>query len=225
MTKTIKGHCPNCGPGRNAEIVANHEASAEADDESVWWKGTFQILQCEGCDEVYYRTVGVCSEDAEPDGRPIRRITYSPPPSKRKTPDWVIELLSVDSVLYDLVTETYVAVNNDAPVLAAVGLRTVFDRASEKMRVDPALGFGEKLDALELKGKIGRSEKETLETLTDAGGAAAHRGWKPTIDQINTLMDVGEQFLYRTIIVESQAKALRRKIPRRPKRKKKKSTP
>src|SRR5262249_11815942 len=113
---------------------------------------------------------------------PIPRITYWPVPSKRKPPDWVIELLSEDSVLYDLVTETYAALNNDAPVLAAVGLRTVFDRASEKMGVDPALSFAEKLDALERMGKMGRSERGTLEPLTDAGGAAAHRGWKPTVD-------------------------------------------
>jgi hypothetical protein len=44
-------------------------------------------------------------------------------------------------------------------------------------------------------GKIGRSERETLEILTDAGGAAAHRGWKPTVKQLDTLMTVGEQFL------------------------------
>jgi uncharacterized protein DUF4145 len=90
---------------------------------------------------------------------------------------------------------TYEALNNDALVLAAIGLRTVFDRASEKMGVDPALQFDKKLDALEGMEKIGRSERETLEILTDAGGAAAHRGWKPTVKQLDTLMTVGEQFL------------------------------
>jgi hypothetical protein len=29
MTKTIKGHCPNCGADRNAEIVANHEEAGD----------------------------------------------------------------------------------------------------------------------------------------------------------------------------------------------------
>jgi hypothetical protein len=219
MTKTVKGHCPNCGTDRNAQIVAEHGITD--DDESVWWSAKFQIVQCRGCDEVYYRKVEMCSEDAEADGRPIPRITYWPAPSKRKPPDWAIELLSQDSTLYDLVAETYVALNNDAPVLAAVGLRTVFDRASEKMGVDPVLQFAEKLDALEHMGKIGRSEKKTLETLTDAGGAAAHRGWKPAIEQLGTLMTIGEQFLYRTFILESEAQALKSKIPPRQKRKKK----
>jgi hypothetical protein len=171
---------------------------------------------------IYYRKEERCSEDAGPDNVPIPRITFWPVPSKRKLPDWAIELLSEDSVLYDLVIETYGALNNDAPVLAAVGLRTVFDRASEKMGVDPALPFDEKLDELEQMGKIGPSEKKTLETLTDAGGAAAHRGWKPTIAQLGTLMSIGKQFLHRTFILESEAQALKSKIPPRQKRKKKK---
>jgi hypothetical protein len=61
---------------------------------------------------------------------------------------------------------------------------------------------------------------ETLGILTDAGGAAAHRGWKPAIKELDTLMTVGEQFLYRTIILETQARALGAKIPPRQKRKK-----
>jgi hypothetical protein len=226
MAKTIKGHCPNCGADRNAEIVANHETARDSDDDSgIWWRGTFQILRCMGCDEVYFRTEGWCSEDTDETGRPAQRITYSPAPSKRKTPEWEFELLSKDSVLYGLVTETYTALNNDAPVLAAIGLRTVFDRASEMMGVDPALSFEKKLDALERMGKIGRSEKETLKTLTDAGGAAAHRGWKPTIAQLDTLMSIGEQFLHRAFVLESHAQALRSKIPPRQKRKKKKQAP
>jgi uncharacterized protein DUF4145 len=94
----------------------------------------------------------------------------------------------------------------------------VFNRASEKLGVDPALGFDEKLDALVHKGKIGQSEKETLEVLTHAGGTAAHRGWKPTATQLDTLMTIGEHFL-RTIFLEGEAKALKSEIPPRHKRK------
>src|SRR5262245_61863994 len=36
VRKTVKGHCPNCGPNRNAEIVANHESVSP--DEDDWWR-------------------------------------------------------------------------------------------------------------------------------------------------------------------------------------------
>jgi Domain of unknown function (DUF4145) len=215
VTKMIKGHCPNCGSNRNAEIVASHESASSDDEDGIRYWAKDQILQCGGCDEIYYRKEVVSTED-HPESGPA--ITYWPAPSKRKRPSWTNELME-DWDLYKLVLETYTALDNDAPVLAAIGLRTVFDRVSEKLRVEPALGFGEKLDALLKSGKIGQSERDTLEVLTDAGGAAAHRGWKPTIKQLDTLITIGEQFLYRTIILEDKAKAIRPKIPPRQKRK------
>jgi hypothetical protein len=128
VTKTVGGHCPNCGTNRNAEIVANHEGSFSSDDE-VWWAATHQILRCMGCDEIYYRKVVRCSEDSPEEGP---TITYWPAPSKRKRPSWTNELIE-DWDLYKLVLETYAALDNDAPVLAAIGLRTVFDRTVRKV--------------------------------------------------------------------------------------------
>jgi hypothetical protein len=43
--------------------------------------------------------------------------------------------------LGDLLIEMYAALDADLRVLAAVGARTVFDRASEKFGVDPAESF------------------------------------------------------------------------------------
>ena len=54
-------------------------------------------------------------------------------------------------------------------------MRTAFDRASELLGVNPAKTFAEKLTDLVSRGHIGSSEKDTLDTLTDAGSAAAHR--------------------------------------------------
>jgi Domain of unknown function (DUF4145) len=63
-------------------------------------------------------------------------------------------------------------------VLAAIGLRTAFDRASELLGIDPNKTFAGKLSQLVVDGHIGSTEKASLDVLTDAGGAAAHRGWK-----------------------------------------------
>jgi hypothetical protein len=90
-------------------------------------------------------------------------------------------------------------------------LRTAFDRASELLGVDPAKKFAEKLTDLVSCGNIGSSEKDTLDTLTDAAGAAAHRGWKPNPKELNTMMDIIEAFLYRTFILADAAKSLQRK--------------
>ena len=172
------------------------------------------MLQCGGCETVYFQTRSTNSEDWDDEG-PVETVTYYPAPSKRQEPPWMMAIAFEDDKLHSLLTETYSALNNDARVLAAVGLRTIFDRASEKFGVNPEKPFKGKLDELVTKGKIGRSERESLDILTDAGSAAAHRGWRPTVEELNTLMDIGEQFLYRTIILDAEAERLKKSIPKR----------
>lgn len=60
-----------------------------------------------------------------------------------------------------------------------------------------------------------------LRLLTDAGGAAAHRGWKPSTAQLNAVMSIVEAFIYRTFVLDAEVKKLKKQIPARQKPKKK----
>src|SRR5882672_2137367 len=59
--------------------------------------------------------------------------------------------------------------------------------------------------------------KQTLDALTDTGSAAAHRGWKPSLEELNTMMSIVEHFLYRTFILGEAAKKLKASVPEKPK--------
>jgi hypothetical protein len=225
--KTIKAHCPTCGPDRNAAILADHQTCDSDDNAGVWLNTQYSILRCLGCDAIFFRQEATFSEDyseyenpstGEPERTYSSKITYWPAPSKRIPPTWLVEMWAIDKQLDDIMTETYTALNNDARILAAIGLRTMFDHVSEILGVDPALSFAAKLQELEKLGKIGREEKETLAILTDAGGAAAHRGWKPSLGQLNTLATIAENFIYRVIMLHADARELKKLIPQKPKR-------
>ena len=99
-----------------------------------------------------------------------------------------------------------------------MGIRTIFDRASEVLAVDPVVSFAEKVKWLQDEGKIGRDEKSHLDVLTEAGGASAHRAWEPSLEDLRILMDIMEAFLYRTFIIAAEVKKLKDGIPRRQKR-------
>jgi hypothetical protein len=145
-------------------------------------------------------------------------IAYWPAPSKRIVPEWVYDLILIDHDLSDIISDIYIALNNNLRMLAKIGIRTGFDQASRLLGVDPNQTFAKKLCALLELGKIGSDEKETLNILTDGGNAAAHRGWKPEPEQLSTMMNVIEAFLYRAFILEAQAKTLKGDIPKRQKR-------
>jgi hypothetical protein len=195
-------------------------------NEDIWGSIDYRILKCAGCNTVYFQSEEVCSEgeleDRLIDGeyrtvlKPV--ITHFPIPVTRKKPEWSDRLWRIDSQLRSLFDDLYIAIDNSLNVLAAIGIRTTFDRASELLGVDPAKPFVKKLEELTQKGIIGGKEHEILDTLTDAGNAAAHRGWRPDTQELDTLMAVLETFIHRAFILGDATKDLRSRVPARPKR-------
>lgn len=209
MTKIVVGNCPSCGPGIRADIVEEYRASWANDDAAISGSDNHRILQCRGCELVYFQTESYCSEDDGP------KCVYWPPPEKRKKPHWLLKLIQADEQLTSLLDEAYTALNSNILVLAAIGLRTVFDRSSEVLGIDPDIGFAKKLDALLKQGKIGTEEREILDVLTDAGNAAAHRGWRPSEQEIETMFEIVEGFIHRSFHVKPAATQLRATVPTR----------
>ena len=155
---------------------------------------TYRILRCRGCETLYVQRAHWFSESQGPP-----HVTYWPPPP---APDWVHQL--DDRTLRNLLREVYGAVNAGHRVLAAIGARTALDRAMVLNGAEETFGFIEKLKTLREKGIISETEKQMLGKLTDAGGAAAHRGWSPTPDELATLIDGIESFLHRTLVERFQ---------------------
>jgi hypothetical protein len=156
------------------------------------------------------------------------RVTYWPSISTtratRRRPDWLwcdpLEELGLSfgvaseyPELVSLLGEVYKALDNKLLILATIGMRTVFDCASQKLGADPNQSFAEKLKELTAGNKVGG--EEILSVLADAGSAAAHRGWKPTEGDIYHLMDALENFLERAFVLKHNVRRVKKNIPAR----------
>ncbi|MDF8362485.1 DUF4145 domain-containing protein [Achromobacter anxifer] len=221
VERITKGHCPACGAGKNADIVAAYKDTWQHDEHPIWGWIDYRILKCRGCDRIYFQRAEACSENinhyCDAAGHPQQEYevdySYWPSPLKRPRPSWLDELVSLDSDLHSILNEVYSGLDSDLAVLSATGMRTAFDRATELLGVDPAKTFQQKLEDLFAAGKVGAAEKETLAVLADAGGAAAHRGWKPQPKQLATMMDIVEAFCHRNFILDGQVVKLKPQIP------------
>ena len=191
-SNTCEGHCPRCNQNLNADIVAS-EWRKEQWDEDGYGKmeeiNTYRILRCRGCETLYVQRTYWFSESQDPP-----HVTYWPPPP---APDWAHQL--DDATLRNLLREVYGALNAGHRVLAAIGARTALDCAMVLNGAEEAFGLGEKIGQLRKAGIISEHERQMLSKLTDAGGAAAHRGWKPQPEDLTTLIDGMESFLRRTL--------------------------
>lgn len=186
------------------------------------------LLECRGCETVFYLSDAWDSESMDyyygPNGETMveaerDKRTYPSPASQTK-PIWFDAIGKTDAQLQSILNEMYVAYDHGANILTAVGLRTALDRATEVIGIDPAMTFEEKLTELKNGGWIGATEHDILDVITNAGNAAAHRGWSPSKEDVGKLLTAMEAFLHRAFIVGQDALAIKANIPPKPKRKK-----
>jgi Domain of unknown function (DUF4145) len=222
--KIIKGHCPDCRGTRNAFVRGKHVVhwSDPDPDTPVSSSDTRMILECCGCSRVYFRrdfwfsewnSIGQNKYTGELEMENNVETTYYPAETRRDPPNWVIDVKAADNTLGLLLDELYSSLNNGLHVLAAIGMRTAFDRASELLGVSPSLRFNKKLDELVTIGKIGKDERTTLDVLIDPGSAAAHRGWSPKAKELETMMQIVEAFLHRAFVLGDGIKHLKAAVP------------
>jgi hypothetical protein len=157
--------------------------------------------------------ISYVNEDGEHIDEYLETVEFWPPPSKRKRPNWMYELNLVNRDLGRLFEDVFKALDNNLDVLAAIGMRTVFDCSSELLKVEPNQTFAKKLKALRDKNIIVEKERAVLEVLVDAGSAAAHRGWRPGADELAAMMVILESFLQRAFFLDKTGEGLAKKVP------------
>lgn len=216
----IRAYCATCGGARNCEIKG-HFPERGCDEIGIFsWSVDWLILVCCGCDYVFAQTISRNSEDLhyyyDLDGseacEQIETISTWPAQSKREIPPWFTRS-SIDTDIPDTealeasLTELYGALDQDLVVLATIGVRTSFDIASEILGIKGNFSFRRKLDSLEANGHIAPVDREHLEVLVNAGSASAHRGWRPTVRELDALMTTLEAFIYNTMVAPAKRRA------------------
>lgn len=217
----VLADCNNCGPGRRADVLSRTEHERPLGEDS-WIKEVFTVLECRGCGIPFVKREITCSEWEDVQHDPFTgeeslyipvEIAYWPARSARQKPTWVATL--EDEALRQAVEEVYEALDHDLLMLAAIGVRTAFDRASVILLERDAGSFRRKLEETEKAGHLTAQQRQALEIVTDAGNAAAHRAFRPTAESVNTCVIVIERFLEQAFVLAAAATKVKRETPQR----------
>ena len=220
-------HCPRCDREQKCDVLGAKDVNWEdgSGPYSVQGKIDHRLLECRGCEQIFYWQESSDSEDdesvwddelqTEVAVSRMRHETWPKPEKADQRPDWFARLHQQDRVLQRIMGEMYEASETGSLMLASVGLRTALDRAMEKLGINPGAPLGDKVKALKDQGFIGETEKDILDVVADAGNAAAHRGWYPDDEEFRLLLTALEGFVHRTIVQGRKALAVKGQIPPR----------
>ena len=218
---TVMANCNKFGGDRNAYVRATH--AVPGNDGEVSWETVMEILECGGCSGISVRRRYWFSEwenvyEDPLTGRLVRdqpeEITCWPAKQTRARPDWQDRL--ADRNLRQVMEEVYVAVDHGLVVLAAIGARTLLDRAMLLEVGDSKNGFRGKLDAMVAGGHMGPEERDKFLVIADAGSAAAHRAHVPSARTLDSVLTAVEALLYRLYVLPGEVKAVEASTPKRP---------
>lgn len=216
--KTVSAFCNECSKKTCHNVLSSVDVGGY--DGEVNWSNTYQVLECGGCKHVTFRKRFWFSEwqSGDPDEGPIFEDSYFPPPLFREKPKWFAEL---DQKLSTVLEEVYIALQNNIRYLAAVGARTALDIILVDKVTDKG-SFDVKLKALVSEGFVSEAEKGMLKAVTEAGNAAAHRGYLPEEKDLILVMDIIESVIEKLYIsgkrqedLSIRAAELDKRVPKR----------
>lgn len=213
---SIKAHCNVCGGEKNHEVL--HKEKTYWDDYECGMLGndTYETLKCMGCESIKLRHVSLFVYQGD---EPEETINYFPPKIFRPQPNWINHISIFDHFVKSLVKEIYIALQNNLPNLATMGVRSLI----EKVMIDKAGDHGtfkQNIAQFEKLGYVSEIQREYLEAILDAGHATIHRSYSPTTEDVVTLVDITEHLIKTIYFHKNKVENLKMRVPsRKPKKK------
>jgi hypothetical protein len=162
-----------------------------------------QIIQCQGCESVSFRTLSTNSEDSDYSDTGIYYY-----PTIKYYPARVIGFKSIDSNLLPskigkIYQETLFSIENEQNVLAGIGIRAIIETICKDLDAKGGK-LSNKIDHLKKLGLITSDSTETLHKLRVLGNDAAHEVKAHNSTQLELAMQIIEHLLNGTYILKSK---------------------
>ncbi len=209
MNKKTKAHCNECLGSRNHEILFTEKSSWFLEDYGFSGNDTYEMLKCGGCDNIILRHTSLFSENPEPS------VYFYPPAMSRKEPKWLNDMSGKNAHLAkQLLKEIYVGLQNNAKLIATMGIRSLLEYAMINSVGDQGT-FGRNLSEFANKGFISNKQRDILSAVLEAGHATTHRAFNPSEKDLDTCIDITEHVMQTVYVHPEKAAELKKRIPKR----------
>ena len=195
--------CRECSAETLHSIVTSFKEKGSegfGDGNEITWNCSNQIIQCNGCETVTFRTVSTFSEDWEYDHGNIYH-----PEAIKYYPGRTEVMISIESHLLPpsvqkIYQETILSIENEQYILAGIGIRAIIETICKNLKAK-GNNLYEKIDALESRSIVTKEGSETLHKLRVLGNDAAHEVKAHNSRQLELSMQIIRHMLEGTYII------------------------
>lgn len=207
----LKLSCTECtGKTSHTVVVSVDKSGEESDgDWSLMWDANYQIIQCNGCKTLSFRTVSSNSEDyyqvSETEWEHDEYENLYPSRAKgRKTLE--DEIFYIPTKIQRIYKETIQALNANSPILAGVGLRALIETVCKENNAE-GKNLLLKIDNLVTQNILTPAGSTILHRIRTLGNDAAHEVKPHSEKQLGLAMDVVEHLLTDVYILPKKVEA------------------
>lgn len=207
---TERVYCRTCqNPTRHR--VLKIKKSGEFDDTGIGIWHTYSMLQCMGCETVCLLEKYECTEDLDYNINAIvpRYSIYPKPYTDREA---IGETYYLPKSIANIYKESITAFNASIPILTSIGLRAIIEGVCVNNNITKG-NLESKIDQLVTKNLITKRESKLLHINRYMGNASTHELAEPTIDELETGIDIVEGLLKNAYILPMKAKRMKTGIP------------
>lgn len=204
----VKVACKKCARDTNHLVLKSVEESGSEPmepDIDFYWSTTYQIIQCQGCDTISFRSLSSNSEDFGPTGEVFEQEALYP--SRTEGREVISDAHILPSELERIYQETVNVLNGNQPVLSGIGIRAIIETVSKEKNAT-GKDLCEKINNLVATGVLTKDGADILHKLRVLGNKAAHEVKAHSSTELNLAMDVVEHLLQAVYILPFHAKRM-----------------
>ncbi len=198
MSNDIKKiYCNNCSRETKHSILSYKkkvEVEEEGEQITYFEEDNYYLSECMGCEGI---TLFIESTFSGMNDE-YYSVQY-PPKTIRKEPKW-LHRIDGDAILFkqsdkaEVFREIYIALKNNMPRLAIMGVRALLEMVMVEVIGDHGT-FKKNLSKLKDEGFISKYQYEAIDKVIEAGHASMHRSYKASSSEINSIMDITENVI------------------------------
>lgn len=202
--KPIQSPCVECGKKTFHDVLCLHETDG---GDHYHCLVSYMVVECRGCGCVSFRHIFVDFENAFP----VSNDDWEVPETIETYPKFIEGhrdldgIYEIPDVVKDVYRESLLAIQEDAVILAGLGLRGTIEAICNERSIT-GKNLEIRISKLASQGFISQKDAERLHAIRFLGNDAAHDIKKPTKSQISIALKIIEHLINTVYILDKQTR-------------------